>query len=227
MFQIPELYNAVFGVIPGVSVPKPPSTLEIQQMVGYGGFDIPSKNENTSEVFYKGLNAQIVKSPFGNDGFFPLWLGAGSEKLNRFAPDGQLKMAESEELLLPLSILVDQDTSQIRVDTPVSGGYGSVKELYAMADWQFRVRGLLIDEGMPGRTALELKHKLISFRQFADSIPVKGLLFEELGVDRVCINNIGFRQLEGQPWVIGFDMQLESDFSLEIEIQSGKQLRRI
>lgn len=226
MFQIPDLYNAVFGFTPGVSVPKPPSPAEVQRMVGLGGFTIPEQNSNNSEAIYREtIGASTIKSSLGNDGFYPIWLGG--EQLKYFDKNGELKLKQFDKLQLPLSILVDQDTSQVRVDTAISGGFGTVKELFAMADWQFRIRGLLIDEGTPGRSALELKQQLIAMRQFADSIPVEGFLFAELGVDRVCINNIGFRQLEGQPWVIGFDMQLESDFSLEIEIQSGQQLRRV
>jgi len=225
MLLIPDLYNAVFGLIPGFSIPQPPPISQIQEMISGSGLNIPPAKEHTSRQYYDRIGAPVAQSVFGLEAFYSITMGG--ESLKYFEPNGELKTKVFEQLTLPLSLLVDQDTSQVRVDTPINGGYGTVKELYSLSDWQFRIRGLLIDEGTPGRSALEIKHKLIALRQFVDAIPISGLLFDELGVDRVCIDSLSFRQLEGQPWVIGFDMMLESDYSLELEIKSGNKLNRV
>lgn len=237
MFSIPQLFNAVFATGIGFNIPKPPSVSDYQNMIGgftipeekqnepIGNYAIPEVEGNTSIAAFESMGGQSVKTKYGQDGFYPIWLGG--EKMKYFDAAGKLKYKEFEKLLLPLAVLVDQDTGKEIVKTPINGGQGTVKELYALNDWNFRVRGLLIDEGKAGRSAIELKHKLIALQQFADSIPVEGLLFDELEVDRVVLNNISFRQLEGKPWVIGFDMQLESDYSLELVIQSGNELRRV
>ena len=58
------------------------------------------------------------------------------------------------------------------------------------------------------------------------SIPVEGSLFEDLNIDYIVIKELVFRQVEGKPWVIPFELSCKSGASPELTINTGN-LKRI
>ncbi|MNS21779.1 hypothetical protein D3C72_535490 [compost metagenome] len=200
----------------------------MEQWLGTGGFNVPVK-EKGSRAFYP--QSEISPGPFGTGVMFGFTLGG--ERLKFFNElTGELQWGVEDRFQIPVATMVDHDRDKDVIKTKIRGNQGTVKEMYAFGDWNISIRGLLFDErgsnGTPaGRTAVELKRKLMDFEQYADSIPVQGWLFTEMKVNRIVIEQLRFRQIEGKPWVIGFEMSCVSDNSPELDIQAGKQYRRV
>lgn len=222
-YNIAAIFRSVWGIVPAFNVPQPPSINKAEQLAGVNGFQVGTKLIGSSDLY---PTEDIIKSSFGTDVLFSFSLGG--EQLKYFDPmTGELKTRAEEYFQIPAATLADFIRNKEVIKTKVSGGFGTVKELFTFGDWNIKIRGLIIDEGKSGRTAVELRRKLCDFENYADSIPVTGWLFTEMNISRLVINNIRIRQLEGKPWVIPFDMDCDSDTSPELEIHSGLQLKRV
>lgn len=227
-FQMGDLFNMVFRAVPAVKVPSMPSIADIEGMMGKGSYQV-AKGFKGSNAFYP--KDELQKSPFGTDVYFSFVLGG--ESLNFFDPvSNELRKEFISEFRIPLAVLVDFDRGKDIVRTQVSGGMGSVKELFSLGDWKINIKGIIMDEKGPspagaGRTAVELMRQMRWLASAADSIPVKGWLFNEYEVNRIVIETLRFKQVERSPWVIGFELQCESDISPELDIMAGGQYRRV
>lgn len=226
-FTISQLFNAVWGLIPQYNIPDQPSYRQIEQWTGIANFEAAVKKKGSNVFFPK---SEIVKSPLGTDVMFSFELGGESMKYFDDAT-GELGWSHMDKFQIPVATLVDWSRGKDVIKTKVRGSGGTIKEMYAFDDWNISIRGLLFDEyganGIEtGRTAVELMRKLRSFEGFADSIPVSGWWFEEHKVSRIVINQLRLKQIEGKPWVIGFDMDCASDQGIELDLTAGKQYRR-
>lgn len=227
-FTISQLFNAVFGIIPQYTIPEQPSMRQIEEWAGLGNFSTAVKLKGSNAFYPKD---EIVKSPLGTDIMFSFTLGGEQMKIFNDTT-GELEWGYMEKFQIPVATLVDWNRGKEIVKTKVRGSGGTVKELYAFEDWSINIRGLIFDEygvdGISGgRTAVELMRTLRAFEEFADTIPVQGWWFNEHKVSRIVINQIRFKQIEGKPWVIGFDMDCDSDNSLSLDLMAGKQYRRV
>lgn len=239
-YTISELMGAVWGLTPVFSIPEAPSMHTIESWLGVNRYKVKDEKANQAEAegykmpedkrsksidIYK-ESGELKASELGTEIYFPIIIGG--EKLKRFDPrDGAIEMVATEEFLLPVATLADFDRSKKVVTTEMSAGYGTVKELYSFGDWNIKIKALLFDEGKSGRTAIELRRKLREFEGFADSIPVNSWLMDEMGIGRIVIEKISFKQTAKMPWVIGVDIDASSDASLELDINSGLEYKRM
>lgn len=214
-FEIGDIFNQVWGVFPAYKVPGVPSLHELMPSKGFA----PEVKELGSMAHYDA--GEIMTSPLGTDVLFSFKLGG--ENLRYFdEKTGELKYgsgADSEVFEVPLATIADFSRSKDIVRTKMAGAFGTVKELYSFGDWHIKIRGLLFDENKVGRTAVELRRKLLAFERFADSIPVSGWLFKQYEVNRIVINSISFKSIEGRPWVIPFELDCDSDNEVDLIIE--------
>lgn len=208
-FDIKDIFKAVWGVVPEVKVPGQPSWRDVESWAGVSNFNVNAKSEGSAGVYG---NADIERSWMGTDVMFPFYIGG--ENLKVFDElTGVLKREYVSEFQVPVATLVDFAREKEVVKTKMSAGYGTVKELYSFGDWRLSIRGLLFDEKQDARTMIELRRRLLEFERYADSIPVRGWLFNEMKIDRIVINSIMLKQIEGKPWVMPFEMSCDSDSS--------------
>ncbi len=241
-YTISELFGAVWGLRPEFAFPAAPSLRQIEEWVGIknykvnqdreaqavaDGFRLEEDKVARSEDEYRNNEGNVQnENAWGANEYFPIWMGG--ENLKEFDPkDGSVKWKWMDEFRIPIATLADFSSDKGIVSTNVSAGYGSVKELFTFGDVQIKLKGLLFDEGKSDRTLIAMRQKLIEFDKIADSIPVRGWLMEEFGISRMVIKKISFKQKERMPWVMGFDMDCDSDVATELELLNNSSYKRV
>lgn len=213
-FDIKDVFSAVWGVVPSFSPPGLPSLREAEGWAGVNQFQVNARDEGSNGMYGR---QDVEKSWLGTDVMFPFYLGGESLKFFDEST-GNLKREMVGEFLIPAATLVDFSRQKDVISTRMSAGYGTVKEMYAFGDWRLNIKGLLFDEKKEERTLIELRRRLLEFEKYADSIPVRGWLFNEMKIDRLVINSIRMKQVQGKPWVVPFEMDCDSDTSPQLLI---------
>ena len=95
--------------------------------------------------------------------------------------------------------------------THISGRNGTIKEIYGLDDWQIRIRGLCLDT--PQESSRDQQKRLLEYENISESIGVIGKLFNDKKIDRISIEEMDFKQLEGSPNIIPFEISALSDGS--------------
>jgi len=60
--------------------------------------------------------------------------------------NGTLQDVEMRDLLMPLATLVEFSRPKRVVQTPTTGGIGSVKEIYGLDDWSISISGIILPD---------------------------------------------------------------------------------
>lgn len=217
--ELGAIFEAVFNVRPAFNIPAKQN--QQQSSIKY-----PEVKANT--VLDRELSAQT--SWMGTPIIFPFTIGG--EKLKVFDVDGSLREKEFAAFEMPAATLIDASREKEIVRTKVASGYGTVKELFSVGDWSIKIRGLCLNEpdksGGYIRTSLEQKEALMQYEAVVGSIAVTSWLFQDMGISRIIISDMTFRQVEGKPWVIPFEMTAESDVDPVLTINKpGSGLRRV
>jgi len=231
------IFEAAFGIRPVYSLPSSPSLNNLEQLVGLGKFKPGQDEKRVEDVFsdawVKGEHPEEigrdVKSWMGTPILFPITF-AEMKNVRTITPAGKIEMVSYGRFHLPAATLTDFTRAKNIVETEVATGWGTVKELFSFGDFDIKMRGLCLDEpdGKGGyvRTAQAQKLQLSAFEQACQSIPVEGSLFEDLSIDYIVIKELTFRQVEGKPWVIPFELTCKSDRSPELTINTGNLKRK-
>lgn len=136
------------------------------------------------------------------------------ENYNQYKENsGELEKVKLETFYLPPATVFQFRRAKNIVRTNVLGSSGTVKEVYGFDDWIIDVKGLCLDE--PNLTAKDQLKELIKWQNLADSIEVKGDLFDWLEINRICINEFEYNIPQGTPGVVAFTMTLLSDNPIE------------
>jgi len=221
--ELGQIFEAVFNIKPAFSIPAPPSVRAVEQFLGKGGYpDVRTRQGHASTE----TGTSWMETPI----LFPFRIGG--EKLKTFDVEGNLVEKEYAQFEMPAATLVDFSREKEIVRTKTASGYGTVKELFSVGDWQISIRGLCLNEGpdrdgVIKRAAIDIKNTLLLFEQVVGSIKVEGWLFKDMRIDRIVINNMTFRQVEGKPWVIPFEMTCEADIDPVLSLKTGNELRRV
>ena len=208
-YNIGALFQNAFGMAPGVvfNIPSPPSVRDVEQWAHVNGYKPGTPADET-------MGTEAKLSWLGTPIMFPMTFKGGNN-LRMFNDKGQVERVRYADFPMPGATLVDFSRAKNIGKTEVAGGKGTVKELFSFDDWKIRIRGLCLNE--PGiRTATEQKEALIAFEKLADTITVDGYFFRQFGIYQIVINSIIFRQVEGKPWVIPFEIDAESDEPIEL-----------
>ncbi len=198
-FDTSQALNAAFGL--GASL----ITFDSSHQHAARGLD---NFPNASVVDFDNDN---TKSYLGTPIAFPVTLLGGSYN---YYNDGQIRQKELGDLLLPATTIVDFRRSKIKRKTPISGGSGTVKELYGLDDWQIRIRGLMMDQD--GKFPEKTITQLLAFEGVTDAIGVSGKLFNLLSIYSIDINEITLPQQPGYPNLRPFVIMAESTQPVEL-----------
>lgn len=205
-FSLPGMLGLLYGIANPVSFPGAMQQAQREQ----------------PEVSFAGITVVEDKtvravSHLGTPILYPVILRGGSYR--RYARDGSVQQVSLGELRLPLSSVVEMSQGKSMTRTPVVASGASVKEIYALEDWQIRISGILMDEPKHpnGAVTLEtMQEKMLEFAALTDSVGVDGDLFKQRGIDRISITGLNLNQIPGKPRMHGFQMTCESDDALEL-----------
>jgi hypothetical protein len=220
-----EPTGAPSNTAPRFNVPSALALLyNVAAPISYPGVMGQAQQENP-DISFAGITVieddeQRPVSPIGTPVFYPVTLKGGEYK--RHDRQGKVETVRLQELRLPLTTVVEMSQGKTITKTPVVAAAASVKEVYAMEDWQIRISGILMDESNQpqGATTLEaMQERMLDFFKLADSIEVEGELFHQRGVFRIVCKDISFNQMPGKPRLHGFQLQCESDDPLELIIE--------
>ena len=153
-----------------------------------------------------------VVSHFGTPIMFPITFNGGNYKKYN---NGLIETIEMDSYRLPATTLTDIRRAKIIRKTRVSGGTGSIKELYGLDDYMIRIRGLIIHENPDTFPEAELQ-RIQEFGDLADSVSVSGGLFDLLKIYQIDINEVAYQQLKGYPNVLPFFIRAESNEPIEL-----------
>lgn len=141
----------------------------------------------------------------------------GGKNIKSFDDKGEIIAASYDRFDLPGATLIDFAREKKIIETQLSTGYGTVKELYAFGDWDIRIRGLCLNE--PGvRSAQAQKKALLEFERVAESIRVAGQVFDDTLVFNIVIKRLVLREVEGQPNTIPYELECVSDEPIELTL---------
>lgn len=131
---------------------------------------------------------------------------------------GEVERKEMDNFRMPAATLCSFSRAKIVRTTKVSGARGTVKEMYGFDDWRIRIQGIMIDESNHPQaiSPFDQKERLLQFENLTDAISVTGEIFESLRIASIVIQDIKFRQLQGKPRMIPFEMSCVSDEPLEL-----------
>lgn len=196
-YEISQLLEAAFGIKAGFYITQP---IIAQRPPVLQPYSATMKLEQVAQTRQSWLGTPIM---------FPMQF-IGGANLRMFDEQGKVVRERFDDWDLPAATLVDFGREKVTIETQVSGGYGTVKEMYSFGDWDIRIRGLCLDE--PGvRTAQQQKKALLMWERVCESVEVAGQLFDDVLVFKMMIKKLTFRQLEGKPWVIAYEMECLSD----------------
>ncbi|MDP1708852.1 MAG: DUF6046 domain-containing protein [Gammaproteobacteria bacterium] len=197
--------------------------------MGFGGMFIPRRyemgeGEDANPAFdftgFERVGADDITmgtSWLGTPIAFKFGLKGGTYK---YYKGGELKERRVADFQMPLSTMVEVDRSKIDRITPMSGGMGSVKEMYAWEDWNVRISGyFLFDPDHPQASQpVEQRARLLEFEELADSVVLMedSGLFTDLGIYRLYIRSIRLGQLLGRPNMLPFSLECLSDEPVQL-----------
>lgn len=174
----------------------------------YGSLEVLEEyQEEMGEIPHSWLNTPIVFSAF---------LEGSEGKYWRYKLNGQLEQVQMSTMMFPEATMFSFRRAKNITRTNVLGSNGTVKEIYGFDDWQIDVRGLCLTT--PQQTAMQQLEQLLEWEKIADSIRVKGTLFNKLSIYRVAISEMSWNVVQGKPEAIAYTMQLISDDPMELQL---------
>ena len=140
------------------------------------------------------------------------------QKYRYYQDNGELDTIQLADFELPAVTLSSFSRKKNVSKTELTGGYGTVKEMYGFGDWQITIQGVCLrDPSHPtAKTAMEQHNQILAFEKVAEAIPVTGELYNEKGIDALVIESIKIGQLAGKPGVIPFTLNCIQDTPKEL-----------
>lgn len=139
---------------------------------------------------------------------------------NSYDQNGRVEILQMPDMKLPYSCIAEFNREMILTQTQVLGANGTVKEIFGLADWNIRIRGVALDDTIwgSGKTAQEQINELVKWRNVCDSIRIEGKIFSDKDIHAIVINNLSIRPVEGRYGVIPFEIEAISDEPMELKI---------
>jgi hypothetical protein len=98
--------------------------------------------------------------------------------------------------------------------TQMAGGVGTVKEIYALQDWDISINGIiLLDPYNPdGQQSVADQMELMErFNEIAGSIVVSGQVFTQKNISRITIESLKTSPVQGKPNMMQYSISAVSD----------------
>jgi hypothetical protein len=207
LYDIGQLFQLAFGINNPVYLTQP-------IVIGRGDEGSPVYSPSLTPTGAGDVRFSWMGTPI----LFPFSLKGGIYR--RYDRSGELEDYPLDDFDMPAATLVDFSRAKQVINTKVLGSNGSVKELYSFDDWRVRIRGLCLTD--PSRRmapdAEEQREKLVQWEQVAQAVNVTGALFQQKNIYSLVIEEVFFRQIEGRPGVIPFEMECLGDEPIELTL---------
>ena len=178
---------------------------------------------NDPQGVYTGIeileNAEeaIRMSYLGTPVVFPITFIGGTYK--KYDNKGSIIDVTKGDYSLPATCIVNFRRPKIIETTRVSGGYGTVKEIFAFDDWDITIEGFLIPdpkqkEGFTSPLNQELE--LDEWNKLVEPVGIEGLLFTRRDIDKITIQELSTQTLRGQPNVRPFSIRATGDEMIDL-----------
>lgn len=203
--NIANLFAEVFGVSSPVFIP-------------YGRQLPPFAPEGYKDFRMRAPEDAGTKSWMGTPVLDSFAFASGIYKC--FDVKGNLSSIEMGDFILPYATLVDFSRQMNMTKTKVMGGFGTVKEIYGLDDWNIHIRGFCLTDNsrMEQKTAEEQAHTLVMWSRLADSIEVSGDVFVNKSVYSLVMEDFQLAPVQGKPDVYSYTINAVSDKSIELRL---------
>ena len=199
-YDISQLFAAAFGVGYAKSIKYLPTGADSER---------PALNFEGGQI---DLEETEVYSHLGTPVMFPITFKSGSYQ---YYEDGEILTRDMQDYTLPYTAVADFRRNKRKRSTPISGGSGSVKEVFGHSDWQVRIRGLILPEQSNRYPAEELQ-EFLQWENLMDVLKVEGKMFEYLNIYAIDIEDISLPKMADFPFVQAFEIRGESDEPSEL-----------
>lgn len=186
-------------------------------------------NANDPNGLYQGIEfvdqEEATKlSALGTPILFPITLLADTYR--RYDDFGKIEKVEMEDYQLPISCVVDFRLPKIMNKTNVSGGKGTVKEIFGFDDWQINIKGFFINENNQpqGLTKLlDQEKRLVEWSHLTCSVGVLGELFSLRDIKSITLGDLAVNAERGRPGIRQFSLPCLSDDPVEFQIYNDNE----
>jgi hypothetical protein len=170
-------------------------------------FDIP---------VIESLEEAMELSSLGTPILFPITFTG--RQYNVFDETGKIVQKDVKDFRLPISTICEFSRQKVDTITPLSGGVGSVKELYGFEDWSINIKGICFnDPSHPqAKSPYEQERILRIWENLADAVDITGELFLNKNINHLYIRSINISQIPGKPQFIPFEIQAYSDQIIDL-----------
>ncbi len=207
-YTIPNLFLSAFGLkIEKMYAPQIGSNLPQEPGDLYSGIEVITS-----------LQEAVKISHLGTPILFPITFLAGTYKAYDKVT-GAIEDVVMEEFQLPTACVASFRRRKIMNTTRMSGGYGTVKEIYGFDDYQININGFFIpDPGQPqGKiSVLEQENELNKWDGLASSIKVSSELFNLREIPAIVMEEFNVVPERGKPNIRPFSIRAISDEPTEI-----------
>jgi hypothetical protein len=133
---------------------------------------------------------EVITSNLGTPVHFPMaFVGGTYYTMN----NGIIEQTTRDGMWLPYTSVAGFYRAKRCTITPMSGYEGAVIEQYGFEPWRIKVQGFIIREGDSKLQSVdEQVRELESYEALADSIKVRGRVFERLKISQVYIEDIDY-----------------------------------
>lgn len=166
-------------------------------------------------------------SALGTPILFPITLLADTYR--RYDDFGKIEEAPMKEFQLPITCVADFSHPKIVAKTNVSGGKGTVKEIFGFDDWQINIKGLFINEGRQPqgfKNGFDQEQALIKWTNLASSVGVLGDLFAMRDIKSITLGELSVNAVRGRPGLRPFTLPCMSDDPVEFQIDNSNPLNQ-
>lgn len=142
------------------------------------------------------------------------------QEYKTYHTDGSPSTLNLSSFQMPYATVVDFSRQMNCTKTKVLGTYGTVKEIYGLADWDITIRGFCIaDKSRQGqKTVEEQVNALTSYRKVTEAIGVTGGLFNNKEIYSIVIEELAFNPAQGNNTVVPFTIKATSDNPYELAL---------
>lgn len=158
-------------------------------------------------------------SYLGTPVLFPITFVAGTYK--RYDEQGKIEDVQMEDFQLPVTCIADFKRAKQLATTNISGGKGTVKELFGFEDWQINIKGFfLFDKEQPQglKTPLEQETRMVQWENLACSVGATGAFFGCRSIEAITLKELNVNSKRGQPGIRPFSIPCLSDEAVELQI---------
>lgn len=166
--------------------------------------DVKQKEEDPA---YEG-----APNRFGNKVFGAFWIKGGA--YSKYEPNGELKTDLYSDFLMPVATIVEFSKPKKVIKTPTIGALGTVKEVFAMEDWNISINGIILpdkDNSSSFRSVAEQMKTIQKFHEIAGNIGVEGQIFSEKDITSMVTESLKFTPISGRPNMMQYSIQAVSD----------------